>query len=123
MTVNDATWRPHARLVGRVLQRLRVQMRQEEDVAASPRKTTETALDGGPDLILDLARKTVANALRMRCHLKNMHLKDFRRPNLALSNSPKGLPTFKLQEWSVAGGARGGGRGGGGGGGGGGGVR
>ena len=73
--VNDATWRPHARLVSRVLQRLRVQLRQEEDVAASSRKTTETTLDGGRDLVLDHAGQTVvANALRMRCHLKNMRL-------------------------------------------------
>jgi len=98
VAVNDATWRPHARLVSRVLQRLWVQLRQEEDVAASPRKTTETTLDRGRDLILDLARQTVANALRMRCHLKNMHLQDFRRPNPALSYSPIGLSTFKLQE-------------------------
>ena len=61
MTVNDATCRPHALLVSRVLQRLWVQLRQEEDGAA--RETAETALDGGLDLILHLARQTVANAL------------------------------------------------------------
>ena len=88
MTVNDATCRPHAGLVSRVLQRLWVQLREEEDVAASLRKTAETALDGGRDLILHLARQTVAKALRMQCHLKKMHLQDFRRPNPALSYSP-----------------------------------
>ena len=47
IAVNDATCRPHARLVSRVLQRLWFTLRQEEDVAANPRKTTETALYGG----------------------------------------------------------------------------
>ena len=63
MAVNDATCRPHAGLVSCVLQRLWVQLRQEEDVAASLRKTAETAFDGGRDRILHLARQTVANAL------------------------------------------------------------
>ena len=68
-------------------------------MAASSRKTTEPSLTEAMTLFLiSLARPSPTLFACHFCHLKNMCLQEFRRPNLALSYSPIGLSTFKLQE-------------------------
>ena len=74
----------------------RVQLRQEEDVIASSRKTAKPALDGGRDLVLDFATQAITNALGMQRNIKDIRLQDFRPPNSALSYSPIRLSAFKL---------------------------
>ena len=94
--VEDAVGGPDASLVAHVVQRLRVQLCEEENLVARPGLNTVVLCEERGDLVLDLACQAVADALRVGHLLDVARQSNFSRPSPALREPPSILSPKKL---------------------------